>query len=157
MRITILGSWMLAALVLAPPEFHGAQRAAFVLVDDDENDYRNRGYYGQRPDDGYSGRDGYYSRGRGGGYSPASRAIRDLESIASRSRVDRHEHKHFSRAIQELYTFEDRLRRGRFDKGRLDRAIGNINHLAQADQIHPRDRARLRGHLYELRRFRSRR
>ena len=156
MRISILGSLMLAALVLAPPEFHGAQRATFVLVDDDE-DYRDRGYYGQRPDDGYARRDGYYSRGRGGGYSPASRAIRDLESIASRSRVDRHEYKHFSRAIRELYAFEDRLRRGRFDKGRLDGAIENINHLAQADQIHPRDRTRLRGHLYELRRFRSRR
>ena len=86
---------------------------------------------------------------------PVSRAIRDLEGIGSRGFVDRHEQKHFRRALEELYRFQYRAREGRFDRGRLDRAIENINHLAGADQLHPRARQILRGDLWELRRFRS--
>jgi hypothetical protein len=152
----------LANLAAAAPETFGPQKAAIVLTHDDEDDRdfdeRRRG-----PDDGHFGRgdphdrQGYYRSGRGGAYTPVNRAIRDLEFMASRSYADHHEHNHFRRAIRELYRFEDRWRRGRFDKGRLDEAIENINHLAHADQIHPRDRARLRGHLYDLRRFRSER
>ena len=162
MRATILGSWLLANLVGAAPEPVGAQKAAIVLTYDDEDDRdfdeRRRGL-----DDGYfrrgdpHGRGGYHEGNHWGEYSPVGRAIRDLEFMASRSYTDHHEYNHFRRAIRELYRFDDRWRRGRFDKGRLDEAIENINHLAHADQIHPRDRARLRGHLYELRPFRSER
>lgn len=81
--------------------------------------------------------------------------IRDLENIAGRSYVDRHEAGHFRRAIESLYEFDSRLSRGKFDRGRLDRAIGNIADLAQAHQIHPRFRNVLRSHLYQLQRMRS--
>ncbi len=86
---------------------------------------------------------------------PVSRAIRNLEGIGSRSFVDRHEQRHFRGALEELYRFQQRARDGRFDKGRLDRAIEHIDHLAGADQLHPRARQILRGDLWELRRFRS--
>lgn len=90
------------------------------------------------------------------GYNdPVSRTIRDLEGIGSRSFVDRHEQKHFRRALEELYRFRYRAQDGRFDKDRLDKAIEHIDHLAGADQLHPRARQILRGNLWELRRFRS--
>ncbi len=86
---------------------------------------------------------------------PVNRAMRDLQTIFSRARVDNHEANHFRRAIDELNDFQRRAARGRFDYGNLDRAIGNIADLAQADQLHPRDRAILREDLFNLRNFRS--
>jgi len=121
-------------------------------------------------------RDGRYDdrRGNGGWRGPASQgaipyarpsygprgnavhsALRDLQSIASRARVDKHEANHFRRAIEELAQFDERARRGRFDEDSLKDAINNIEHLVQADQVHPRDRARLREDLFALRALRS--
>ena len=79
----------------------------------------------------------------------------DLQAIWSRSRVDRHEANHFRDALNDLRDFEERSARGRFDQGRLSSAIRNIDHLADARQLHPRDRNRLRDHLYALRHLRE--
>jgi hypothetical protein len=81
--------------------------------------------------------------------------IWNTESIARRSWTDRHNQKHFERALRELHRFQDRWAQGRFDRGRLDRAIDNLNHLAHARQIHPRDRAILQRDVYALRDFRA--
>ena len=99
---------------------------------------------------------------RGGGWqrfggSPVRSAIRDLQSIGSRTRVDGHERDHFRGAIDRLRRFEDRWRDGRWDGGSLDRAIEHIRDLADARQLHPRDRSLLRQHVYALRDFRSNR
>ncbi len=103
------------------------------------------------------GRDDRYGYGRDNyrGASPVSQAMRDLQMISSRSFVDRHEAKHFQRAMEELSRFEQRARQGVFDRGRLDRAIDNMQDLANAHQLHPRDRERLRNDLFALRRFRD--
>ena len=99
----------------------------------------------------------YGNNARGGAYgrSPVDRTLRDLQAIWSRSRVDRHESNHFREAIEDLRDFAERASRGRFDRGRLSSAIGNLDHLAQAHQIHPRDRAALRDHLFALQQLRD--
>lgn len=91
------------------------------------------------------------------GASPVDRAMADLNRAARNARfVDGHERKHFDRAMQELGRFEDRWRDGRFDKGRLDKGIENIQHLVNSDRLHPSDRRMLARDLSELREFRAR-
>ncbi len=96
------------------------------------------------------------SPGMYGRYSdPVGQTLRDVQSVWSRSRVDRHETQHFRNVVDSLQRFQYDAARGRFDRGRLDHAIDNLNDLAQADQIHPQGRHLLRQRLYDLRSFRE--
>lgn len=99
----------------------------------------------------------YANNARAGAYgrNPVNRTLRDLQAIWSRSRVDRHETHHFRDAIEDLRHFSERAGRGHFDRGRLSSAIGNLEHLAQARQIHPRDRPALRDHIFGLQQLRD--
>lgn len=123
--------------------------AAIPVVADDRWGYpRDRGY-------GYSRGDGYndgrqYRRG-----NPVRAAMRDLESIFRRSRVDNHEADHFRRALRELAEFDQRAARGRFDRGSLNSALDNMADLARADQVHPRDRRVIWRHIEDLRYLRE--
>ena len=97
---------------------------------------RDDGYYGR--DDGYYGRDDDYRRGpyrNGGAYSSAviDRTMRDLEVAASRNRVDGHDRNHFSRAMNELQQFSYRSQQGKFDNGKLDKVIEDLDHLSRAE------------------------
>lgn len=107
-------------------------------------------------DDGYGRR----SRGRDSGLygrhsDPVRLALRDVQNVWSLSRVDGHERAHFRKVIESLQRFQDQSLRGRFDRDRLDHAIDNLAHLAQADQIHPQGRQLLRQRLYDLRSLRE--
>jgi hypothetical protein len=102
-----------------------------------------------RPDPGYGRDRGGY--GYGQRYAdPVSSAMRSLQQIGYRARVDGHEADHFRNAMRDLDTFQERWSRGRFDRGKLNNAIGHIEHLADAHQLHPRDRAILRDGLRGL-------
>lgn len=91
------------------------------------------------------------------GATPVDRALVNLDRAARNARwIDSHERKHFERATRELLRFRQRWHEGRFDKGRLDEAIENIEDLAQARQLHPMDRRMLASDLYALREFRAR-
>jgi hypothetical protein len=109
----------------------------------------NRGYgYGNNSGYGYGSNSGY---GYGNGSTIIDRTMRDLQSAASRSRVDGHERDHFNRAMSEL---QNMRYSGGTDYRRLDRVIEDLDHLSRADQINPRDRqilARDRQALYSLR------
>src|SRR5439155_1332087 len=54
-----------------------------------------------------------------------------------------------------LQEFEARWARGKFDTGKLDKAIHNLEHLAGADRVRGRDRDMLARDLEDLRRFRA--
>jgi len=122
------------------------------------------GPYGERPysqgdrygygDRGYGGRDGYGRYDRTG--SPVDRALYDLSRIDGNVYVDHHERDHFRHAQEELARFQDRWSQGRFEKGRLDRAIENIQHLVNSRQLRGRDRDLLASDLADLRNFRAR-
>lgn len=94
----------------------------------------------------------------GGNYrrydSPVDRVLNNLSRIASRAYVDNHERDHFENAMRHLQEFLYRFQQGRFDRGRLDRAIGDMSHLADARQLHPRDREMIRRDINQLRAFR---
>ena len=128
--------------------------------DDRYGGYRNGRYGGYRDDGWYGqGRDDRYRRNRQGGYyggNVIGRVQNDLARVQSYSRIDNHERDHISKAMSELSRFEDQYRNnGRFDKGRLDRAIDALNHLSNADQLNPRDRDMLRADRDMLRDFRA--
>ena len=105
-------------------------------------------------------RDDGYDRNRGYGYGPyqgdpISLTISDLNRAASRAYLDEHERHHFDEVAGNLEDFQARLARGKFDTGKLDKAIHNLEHLAQADRVRGGDREMLTRDLFELRQFRS--
>jgi hypothetical protein len=111
--------------------------------------------------------DGYYSSGRNGrgswsvrddrgmGIGLVQRVVHNLEMAESRSFVHRHERSHFRDARKHLLKFNENWRRGRFDQGRLDRAMDDMRHLVRADQVHPQVRQVIARDLRDLQRFRS--
>lgn len=80
----------------------------------------------------------------------------DLSRIGQRASWDRWAVRQFSDAINHLERFQLEASRGRFDRGRLDRAIDNLNRLLTAPELHPRDKQRIAYHRDQLRYFRSR-
>ena len=118
--------------------------------DDDHGRDGNRGYsYGRNNDNGSYGR-----QYRGG--DPVTAAIRELEYVFRRARVDNHEANHFRSAMHALAEFDQRASRGQFDRGNLDRAIGDMADLAQARQLNRRDRQLIGRRLQDLRYYRER-
>jgi hypothetical protein len=83
------------------------------------------------------------------------RVISDLNQAASRAYLDSHERNHFDEVAGNLQDFQARWSRGKFDTGKLDKAIHNLEHLAQADRVRRRDREVLTRDLYDLRQFRA--
>jgi hypothetical protein len=121
-------------------------------------------YYRPRQDPYYRNRDGYaddrYSQQRAYGYGRnqqflIDRVMADLNRAAERARLDGHERKHFDEVARNLQDFEARWARGKFDTGKLDRAIHSLEHLADADRVRGRDRAMLARDLEDLRQFRA--
>ena len=120
---------------------------------------RDDPYYRNDPNRGYN--DDRYNRGDdrygNGGNEDAliGRVLSDLTRAASNARLDGHERKHFNEVAQKLQEFEGRLAQGRFDTGKLDSAINNLEHLASADRVRGRDRDMLARDLQDLRQLRS--
>lgn len=105
-------------------------------------------------DRGYGRGFGYNDRDRRS-FDPVRATINTLYSVESRARVDHHERNHMRDAIQKLNRFDANRQRGRFDRGALDSALGDLRDLARADQLHPRDRSRIASHLNDLYRLRE--
>jgi hypothetical protein len=121
-------------------------------------------YYRQRSDPYYRNREGYtddrYSQQREYGYGRnpqflIDRVMADLNRAADRARLDDHERNHFNEVAGNLREFEDRWARGKFDTGKLDRAIDGLKHLAEADRVRGRDRDMLARDIDDLRQFRA--
>jgi hypothetical protein len=112
--------------------------------------FRQRGYY---PDQNRYGND-RYGDGRNQN-SLIGRVLADLNRAASNARLDGHERKHFEEAADKLQEFEGRWAQGKFDSGKLDKAIQNLQHLADADRVRGRDRDMLARDVADLRQFRS--
>jgi len=113
------------------------------------NDTNRDGYY-----------DGRYSQSDRTGFgknqnSVIGRVIADINMAAGNAHLDQHEWKHFNEAAQKLREFGDRLYQGKFDRGKLDKAIQNLEHLADADRVRPRDRNMLARDIEDLRQLRS--
>ena len=83
------------------------------------------------------------------------RVMSDLDQAARRARLDGHEVDHFNEVARSLQEFQEKWDRGKFDSGKLDKAIHNLEHLAEADRVRGRDREMLSRDLYDLRQFRA--
>ncbi|MCX6622414.1 MAG: hypothetical protein NTY38_15380 [Acidobacteria bacterium] len=101
---------------------------------------------------------GGYGGGYGGGYrgNVVDRVMGDLSQAGGSGWLDNHERKHIEHAQRDLSRFQEKMSQGRFDRGRLDSAIGNLQHVVNADRIDPRSRSRLARDLDDLRNFRDR-
>jgi hypothetical protein len=111
--------------------------------------YDDRGYgrgYGNNDRD--FGRNGRFA-------DPVRATINTLYSVEQRARVDNHERNHMRNAVEKLTRFDMNRQRGRFDQGALESAMRDLRDLAQADQLHPRDRSRIAAHLNDLYRMRG--
>ena len=116
--------------------------------------------YGQpRYNPNYRNDDQYYrQRAYGYGHNQdylIGRVMSDLNQAASHAYLDGHERMHFDEVANSLQDFQTRWYRGKFDTGKLDKAIHNLEHLAQADRVPGRDREMLARDLYDLRQFRA--
>jgi hypothetical protein len=119
---------------------------------------QNRGRYPYDPPRGYGYGDAYNRPGPDYGRNQPSitgRVMIDLDRAAQTARLDNHELNHFREVSKNLREFDERLARGKFDNGKLDKAIGNLAHLADSDRIRGREREMLRRDLDDLRRFRA--
>ena len=111
-----------------------------------------------RQDPYYTRNDPYYRDDYRYGRNQQSlinRVMTDLNRAAERAWLDDHEAKHFDEVARNLQEFEARWARGKFDTGKLDRAISSLQHLAEADRVRGRDRDMLYRDLQDLRQFRS--
>jgi hypothetical protein len=120
----------------------------------DGDDRRQRGRY--RIDDRYRER-GTYGYGQPGiyrGASPLNQVLRDLSTVSA-ARADSHERNHLRRARERLLEFQEEARKGKFDRGELDKAIEDLQHLADSDQFSRRDHQIFVRDLALLRDFRA--
>lgn len=108
--------------------------------------------YGDRYDNrGYSG--GYDRRVQSGDI--VRRVADDISRARSYGYLGRSERNHLEKAERELFKFQDRWSRGRFDRDPLDDAISHLNHVVNGSRIDPRERDVLARDLYALRDFRE--
>jgi hypothetical protein len=89
--------------------------------------------------------------------SPAGRTTHDLEMLARHTSPfdSGRERGRYDVAIRHLSQFQNRLDRGHFDKGRLDEAISDVQHVIDHNPLDSRARGMLWRDLQDLRAFRS--
>lgn len=141
------------SLVFQPQLLGNSDRRDDDYYRRDGGGYRDDVYYGRRDPYQTSGPYGNGRHRRASG-SLINQVIYDLRMAATNSYADGHEDRHFARALEQLQSFQDRWQNGRFDESRLNRAIEDIQHLTNADQLHPRFRNVLARDLRALRDFR---
>jgi hypothetical protein len=132
----------------------GYQDRDWRYRDRDQDRYRGYG------DDRYRDRDyGYENGGYGRSMrnNVVGRVITDLDRSRSYRRVSDHDRKHYEKAREELQRFQSNWENGKFDTGRLDKAIDNLKDLAQSDRVDPRERQMFARDIEDLRAFRSNR
>ena len=115
--------------------------------------YRNNGDYDRYGNRGYS--NNRYGRSTGNYGSVVDQVLFDLNRVSANSNTDNHERDHFYKAQQALAEFQDRWSQGRFDDGKLDKAVNSLKHLVDSRQISGRNRSLLANDLSALRQFRA--
>lgn len=91
----------------------------------------------------------------GGG--PVDRTIDDLQSIARSNGVySNRERQRYDNALRHLGEFQDRLRRRRFDKDKLDQAIEDVQNIVDNNRLDRRAKNVLWRDLGALRTMRAR-
>lgn len=89
--------------------------------------------------------------------TPVNRTIHDLKRLAQRTDLysSGRERSRFDNAIRHLSEFDNRYDRGHFDRGKLDDAIGDVQHVIDHNPLDERARRILWNDLSSLRAFRA--
>lgn len=87
---------------------------------------------------------------------PVDATIRDLQWVAANNTCSRKEDERYDNAMRHLSQFEERLHQGRFDKDKLDDAIGDVQHVLDNNPMHGRAREVLTRDVWDLRELRAR-
>lgn len=96
----------------------------------------------------------------GGGYEAihglVGRTQQDLQKSASYMAQRHSEFRHYQNAQRSLSEFDRDLFRGRFNRGRLNSALGSLNEVLRRNTLLAADRDALTRDYYELRNVRGR-
>lgn len=86
---------------------------------------------------------------------PADQAIADLKAVSAHNTYNPREMERYDNAMTHLSQFAERLHQGRFDRGRLDHSISNVESILNKNPMDGRARDILNHDLNELRRLRA--
>jgi hypothetical protein len=90
-----------------------------------------------------------------GARSLVGRSQHDLSSISNVAAMSAKEKERYDNALRHLSEFDQGLAHARFDKGKLDTAIDDIDNVCKNNTLVPGERDVLLGDLRELRRLRE--
>jgi hypothetical protein len=86
---------------------------------------------------------------------PADQTIADLKAVSAHNTYNPREMERYDNAMTHLSQFAEKLHQGRFDRGRLDHGIGNLESILNKNPMDGRARDILNHDLGELRRLRA--
>jgi hypothetical protein len=86
---------------------------------------------------------------------PADQTIADLKAISAHNTYNPREMERYDNAMTHLSQFAEKLHEGRFDRGRLDHGIGDLQGILNRNPMDGRARDILNHDLVELRRLRA--
>jgi hypothetical protein len=86
---------------------------------------------------------------------PADQTIADLKAVSAHNTYNPREMERYDNAMTHLSQFAEKLHQGRFDRGRLDHGIGDLESILNKNPMDGRARDILNRDLGELRRLRA--
>lgn len=86
---------------------------------------------------------------------PADQTIADLKAVSAHNTYNTREMERYDNAMTHLSQFAEKLHQGRFDRGRLDHAVGDLQGILNKNPMDGRARDILNRDLGELRRLRA--
>jgi len=86
---------------------------------------------------------------------PLDATLHHLEAIAERNTYSGKERERYDNALRHVSQFAARLQEGRFDKDKLDEAIGDVQNVIDNNRMGERPRRILLRDVSELRRLRE--
>jgi hypothetical protein len=86
---------------------------------------------------------------------PADQTITDLKAVSAHNTYNPREMERYDNAMTHLSQFAEKLHQGRFDRGRLDHGIGDLESILNKNPMDGRARDILNHDLGELRRLRA--
>ncbi len=85
---------------------------------------------------------------------PADQTIADLKAISAHNTYNPREMERYDNAMTHLSQFAEKLHNGRFDRGKLDHGIEDLQHILNKNPMDGRARDILNHDLTDLRRLR---
>jgi hypothetical protein len=86
---------------------------------------------------------------------PVDQTIQNLKNIASSNTYSHKEMQRYDTAMTHLSEFAEKMQRGRFDRGKLERGIGDVQNVLNKNPMDGRARDVLNNDVMSLRRLRS--